>query len=69
MLSIAAGYGLVAAGLHPAISFLIVAGAYLLIAAISAYVGMRNLRKAGRPERTIHSIEEAKALVSRGNHK
>jgi Putative Actinobacterial Holin-X, holin superfamily III len=68
MLSIAAGYGLVAAGLHPAVSFLIVAGAYLLIAAILAYVGMRKLRKAG-PERTIHSIEETKALVGRGNGK
>jgi Putative Actinobacterial Holin-X, holin superfamily III len=69
MLSIAAGYGLVAAGLHPAVSFLIVAGAYLLIAGIIAYVGMRKLRKAGPPKRTIQSIEEAKAIVARGNHK
>jgi Putative Actinobacterial Holin-X, holin superfamily III len=69
MLSIAAGYGLVAAGLHPAWSFLIVAGAYILVAAIIAYVGMRNFRKAGPPKRTIHSIDEAKAIVGRGNHR
>jgi putative superfamily III holin-X len=67
MLSIAAGYGLVAAGLHPAIAFLIVGGVYLLVAGIVGYVGTRSVRKAGPPARTKQSIEEAKALVGRGN--
>ena len=67
MLSVAAAFGLVAAGLHPALGFLIVAVVYLLIAAIVGYVGMRSVRKARAPERTIHSIEEAKTLVSRGD--
>lgn len=67
MLSIAAGYGLVAAGLHPALAFLIVGGVYLLVAGIVGYVGMRSVRKAGPPARTKQSIEEAKALVGRGN--
>jgi hypothetical protein len=67
MLSIAAGYGLVAAGLHPAVSFVIVAGVYLLVAGIIAFVGLRSVRKAKAPERTLHSIEEAKGLVGRGN--
>ena len=68
MLSVAAALGLWAAGLHPAFGFLIVAGVYLVIAAILAYVGKRSVGKAGPPARTIHSIEEAKAMVSRGDH-
>jgi len=67
MLSIAAGYGLVAAGLHPAIAFVVVGVVYLVVAGIIGYVGMRSVRKAGPPERTKHSIDEAKALVGRGN--
>ncbi|MGH3490479.1 MAG: phage holin family protein [Actinopolymorphaceae bacterium] len=67
MLSIAAGFGLMAAGLHPAVSFLIVAGVYLLVAMIISYVGLRSVRKAKAPERTLHSIEEAKGMVGRGN--
>ena len=67
MLSIAAGYGLVAAGLHPAVAFVIVGGVYLLVAAIIGYIGTRSVRKAGPPARTKQSIEEAKALVGRGN--
>ncbi|MEQ7007613.1 phage holin family protein [Actinopolymorpha sp. B17G11] len=67
MLSIAAGYGLVAAGFHPAVAFVIVGVVYLLVAGIIAFVGLRSVRKAKGPERTLHSIEEAKGMVGRGN--
>ena len=40
LLSIAAAYGLVAAGLHPGWAFLIVAVVYLLIALVLALIGM-----------------------------
>jgi hypothetical protein len=66
LLSIAAAYGLTAAGLHPAIAFLIVAGAYLLIGAILVFIGMRALKSAKGPERTIEtskqSVEALKAI-------
>jgi hypothetical protein len=65
MLSVAAALGIWALGLHPAWGFLIVAGFYLLVAAILALVGMQNVKKAGPPERTMRSIEEAKALMNR----
>lgn len=65
-LSVAAAYGLVAAGLHESLGFLIVAGAYLLLAAILAFVGVRSLKKTGPPRRTIKSIDDTKALLKRG---
>jgi Putative Actinobacterial Holin-X, holin superfamily III len=66
LLCIAAAYGLTAAGLHPAIAFLIVAGAFLLIGAILVFIGMRALKSAKGPERTIEtskqSVEVLKAI-------
>jgi threonine/homoserine/homoserine lactone efflux protein len=59
LLSIAAAYGLTAAGLHPAIAFLIVAGAYLLIAAVLVFLGMRALKSAKGPQRTIETSKES----------
>ncbi|HZO67837.1 MAG: phage holin family protein [Kribbellaceae bacterium] len=59
LLSIAAGYGLVAAGLDPAIAFLIIAGVYLLIAAILVLVGVRQMKKAKGPERAIETSKES----------
>jgi len=59
LLSIAAAYGLTAAGLHPAIAFLIVAGAYLLIAAVLVFIGIRALRSAKGPQRTIETSKES----------
>jgi threonine/homoserine/homoserine lactone efflux protein len=59
LLSIAAAYGLTAAGLHPAIAFLIVAGAYLLIAAVLVFLGIRALRSAKGPQRTIETSKES----------
>lgn len=66
LLCISAAYGLTAAGLHPAIAFLIVAGAFLLIGAILVFIGMRALKGAKGPERTIEtskqSVEVLKAI-------
>ncbi len=64
LLSIAAAYGLVAAGLHPAWAFLIVAVVYLLIAAVLVLVGQRLLKKASKgPERTIEAAREAQRAL------
>jgi hypothetical protein len=49
------------------VAFVIVGGVYLLVAGIIAYVGLRSVRKAKGPERTIHSIEEAKSMVGRAD--
>jgi Putative Actinobacterial Holin-X, holin superfamily III len=67
MLCIAAAYGLTAAGLHPAIAFLIVAGAFLLIGAVLVFIGLRALKSAKKgPQRTIEtskqSVEALKAI-------
>jgi hypothetical protein len=71
LLSIAAAYGLTAAGLHPAIAFLIVAGAYLVIGAVLVFVGIRAVRGAKGPERAIEtskeSVEALKA-IGKGEH-
>ncbi len=58
MLSIAAGYGLVALGLHPGWAFLIVAGAYLLLAAILGLIARSRFRRVKGPERARHVATE-----------
>jgi hypothetical protein len=63
LLSIAAAYGLVAAGLHPALAFLVVAGVYLLVAGILAFVGKKTVSKVGPPERTIRTSKETAAFL------
>jgi hypothetical protein len=59
LLSIAAAYGVNALGLHPAWSFLIVAGFYLLIAAVLVLLGRRALGGAKGPQRTIETSKES----------
>jgi protein-S-isoprenylcysteine O-methyltransferase Ste14 len=59
LLSIAAGYGLTALGLHPALAFLIVAVLYLLIAAVLILIGKRQLGKATGPQRAIETSKES----------
>jgi hypothetical protein len=66
LLCISAAYGLTAAGLHPAIAFLIVAGAFLLIGAILVFIGMRALRGAKAPTRTIETSKETLKALGRG---
>ena len=67
LLSIAAAYGVSALGLHPALSFLIVAVVYLLIGAGLVFVGLRLIKKAKGPERAIETSKESvEALKSIG---
>ncbi|GAA4855552.1 phage holin family protein [Kitasatospora terrestris] len=53
MLSFAAAYGLQALGLTLGWSFLIVGGAYLLLAALLGLLSLRSFKKIQKPERTI----------------
>jgi hypothetical protein len=63
LLSIAAAYGLVAAGLHPGWAFLIVAGVYLLGAVLFVLMGKRTISKVGPPQRTIRTSKETAAFL------
>ena len=64
LLLIAAAYGLVAAGLAPWLSFLIVAGTLLLVGAILALIGKRTVSKVkGKPERTIENAQDTIAAI------
>jgi len=58
LLSIAAAYGLAALGLAPGWAFVIVAGAYVLVAMVLALVGIRAVRRIRPPERTIRMAKE-----------
>lgn len=58
MLSIAVAYFLVMAGLDPAWAFLIVAGAYLLLAVLLIFVGFRLIKKIKAPTQTIATAKE-----------
>ncbi len=63
LLSIAFAYGLVAAGLHPALAFLVVAVIYLVVAGILAFVGKKAVSKVGPPERAIRTGKETAAFL------
>lgn len=63
MLSVAAAFGLVAAGLHPALGFLIVAVVFLIIAGVLALLGKKHAQRIGPPKRAIHEFEETKAAL------
>lgn len=63
LLSIAAAYGLVAAGLPRALAFLVVALVYLLVAGVLAFVGKKQFAKVGPPERTIRTAKETAAYL------
>jgi Putative Actinobacterial Holin-X, holin superfamily III len=65
LLSIAAAYGLVAAGLHPGWAFLIVAAVYLIVAGVLALVGKKAVAKVGPPKRTIRTSKETAAFLKR----
>jgi hypothetical protein len=67
-LVIAAAYGLVAAGLAPWLSFLIVTVVLLLIAAVLALIGRSRVRKLKPPERTIRNAQATIAAVKPGSH-
>lgn len=65
-LSVALGFGLAAVGLPLWAAFLIVGGLYLLLAAILGSIGMINLRKMTRGQRTVRAVRANVALVKRG---
>lgn len=65
LLSIAAAYGLTALGLHPGWAFLIVAGVYLVVAAVLVLVGRGALRRVGPPQRTVRTTQQTMAYLRR----
>jgi hypothetical protein len=65
MLSVAFAYFLHMTGLDLAWCFLIVFGAYLLLAALLGFVGSRKIKQVKAPERSIEQAKETKALLKR----
>lgn len=63
--SFAAAYGLVALGLATGWAFLIVAGAYLLIAVILGIIGAVSVRRVGPPQRTVATAKDTVATLKR----
>ncbi len=59
LLSIAAAYGLTALDLHPALAFVIVAVVYLLVAAVLALIGKKQISRAKGPQRAIETSKES----------
>jgi hypothetical protein len=57
MLSFAAAYGLHALGLTLGWSFLIVGGAYLVLAAVLGLLALRSFKKIEKPRRTIEGAQ------------
>ena len=66
MLSVAFAYFIAFTGLDLAWCFLIVFGAYLLLAGLLAFVGLRKVKKVRPPQRAIHQAQETKTLLKRG---
>lgn len=66
MLSVAIAYFIHFTGLDLAWCFLIVFGAYLLLAGLLAFVGVRKVKQVRAPQRTIHEAQETMALLKRG---
>ncbi|HEX2894127.1 MAG TPA: phage holin family protein, partial [Marmoricola sp.] len=62
MVSIAIAFFIHMAGLDLAWCFLIVFGAYVLLAALLGLIGYRKIRKVRAPERTIAEMQEMRAL-------
>ena len=65
MISVAFAYFLSMTGLHLAWCFLIVFGAYLLLAGLLGFLGVKKVKKVRAPERAIHQAQESAALLKR----
>lgn len=65
MLSFAAAFGIASLGLAYGWSFLIVAGAYLLIAGVAVLVGVGSVKKVGPPKRTLKTTKETVAVLKK----
>lgn len=66
MLSVAFAYFIHMTGLDQAWCFLIVFFAYLLVAGLLAFVGVRKLKQVKAPERSIEQAKQTKTLLKRG---
>jgi hypothetical protein len=66
MLSVAFAYFIHMAGLDPAWCFLIVFGAYVLVAALLGLVGYRRIRKVRGPERAIAQAKQIPGALKGG---
>jgi hypothetical protein len=65
MLSFACAYGIHALGITLGWSFLIVFGAYVVLAALIGLLGFGRFKKVRKPERSIASAKETAALLQR----
>jgi hypothetical protein len=65
MLSIAIAFFLHMTGLDLAWCFLIVFGAYVLVAGLLAMIGIRKVKQVRAPERAIHQAQETKNVLKR----
>lgn len=65
LLSIAAAYGLVAAGIWHWAAFLIVAGAYVLLGALLVGIGYLRMRRIGGASRTRRTLKDDLSLLRR----
>ena len=63
LVSIAFAYLLVMAGFDPAWAFLIVAGAYLLLAGLLMLIGFRLIKKVRAPQKTMATAKEIPAAL------
>ncbi len=66
LLSIAFAYLLTMTGLDPAWAFLIVFGAYVIIAGLLVLIGIRKVKKIKAPEKTIEAVKKNKLAFKRG---
>ena len=66
MLSIALAFFVHMTGLDLAWCFLIVFGAYVLVAALLGLVGVRKIKQVKPPEKAIYQAKESKSLLKRG---
>ncbi|MGE5290192.1 MAG: phage holin family protein [Micromonosporaceae bacterium] len=69
LLSFAAAYGLVAAGLPAWAAFLIVAGAYVLLAGLAVLIGVQKMRRLAGLRRTRTSVQESLAMLRTGDRR
>ena len=67
LLTIAIGYGLVAARLAPWLAFLLVAVAFLLVAGLLALFGKSRIGRIKAPQRTIESTRRTLSAVKPGH--
>lgn len=63
LLSFAAAFGLMAAGIWSWAAFLIVAGAYVLLALAALFVGWRKMRRLSALRRTRASVQDGLAML------